>query len=319
MFELLKNTRQQILVAWLCLGITIAQILAAGSIVHAWPTQASELIVCDVGQGDAILVKDRFSHTLIDAGTESNSVLHCLTNHIPWFDTRLDLFIATHPDSDHIGGAEAVLNRFEVTQVMINADAKSTAVFAGFREAVLRKKESGAKLLFPKDLVNGRMAHSIEYQVLSPQERVDSKNVFIQEATETTLSDVIEEYEREIKNYNERSIVLFLNIKGTTVLLPGDIETTTETALTKTNLLTQVDILKVPHHGSKTSSTPQFIDKVVPEVALFSVGQKNRFGHPSPDVISRFESIGTRVMRTDEQGEIRVSITDAQYEVTTQR
>jgi competence protein ComEC len=113
--------------------------------------------------------------------------------------------------------------------------------------------------------------------------------------------------------------VLFLKAHDTSVLLTGDIETQTETALIKTNLLTQVDILKVAHHGSKSSSTPAFLDKVAPEVALISVGQKNRFGHPSLDVISRLKSIGTRVWRTDEHGEIVVRIDAQKYEVSAKR
>lgn len=319
MLDLLTNAKPSVYLAWFSLVVIFCQIAAAVSIVQAWPAQEVELIVCDVGQGDAIFIKDRFSYTLVDAADDNNQALYCLTNHIPWFDSRLDLFVATHPDLDHIGGAEAVLNRFEVSQLMLTADAKSTAVFARFRESVLRKKGSGSRLLFPTVQVEGKMSNSIEYKVLAPQERVGGQNVYIEGLPETTLSDVNKEHERKIKNYNERSIVLFLKVHDTTILLPGDIETHTETALTKTNLLTQVDILKVAHHGSKSSSTPAFLDKVVPEVALISVGQKNRFGHPSLDVISRFESIGTRVWRTDEHGEIVVRIGARKYEVSTKR
>jgi competence protein ComEC len=319
MLDLLPSAKPSVYLVWFCLVLTFCQIVAALSIVQAWPAQEVELVVCDVGQGDAIFIKDRFTYTLVDAADDNNQALYCLTSHVPWFDSRLDLFVVTHPDLDHIGGAEAVLNRFEVSQVMLTADAKSSDGFARFRESVLRKKESGAQLLFPTVHVRGKMSNSIEYEVLSPRDRVGGQNVYNQELPETTLSDINKEHERNIKNYNERSIVLFLKAHDTSVLLTGDIETQTETALIKTNLLTQVDILKVAHHGSKSSSTPAFLDKVAPEVALISVGQKNRFGHPSLDVISRLKSIGTRVWRTDEHGEIVVRIDAQKYEVSAKR
>lgn len=317
--EYIKLLKPTTLLVWISLAFSIIQLFTAASVVKVWPTQDVKLIVCDVGQGDAIFLKNRFSYALVDAGTDSNQAVLCLSKHVPWFDSRLDLFVATHPDSDHIGGAEGVLNRFEISQLMLTTDTKDTAVFEGFRNAVLSKKMSGTQLLFPNQQMKGKLGNSIEYRVLAPQDRVSSANVFIHDLPETTLSDVIAEHGESIENYNERSIVLFLKIHGTTILLPGDIESKTETAITKTNLLTQVDILKVAHHGSKTSSTIDFISKVVPEVALISVGHKNRFGHPSSDVISRLESVGSRVLRTDEQGEIVVHLSTDKYKVSTQR
>jgi competence protein ComEC len=301
-----------------CLMI-LTQVALLLNLVKTWPTLDVKLIMCDVGQGDAILIKDRFNYTLVDSGPDNNLALSCLNRHLPWFDSNLDLLVFTHPDNDHIGGAKSILSRLKVSHLMLTPDTKQTAEFEAFRELVLRKKNQGTKLVFPNSKTWGKISQQVEYSVLAPSVTFGDYNTYLDETPETTLSDAIAQNSINIKNYNNRSIVLFLNINNVKVLLTGDIEKETESAIIKSNLLTQVDILKVAHHGSKTSSTVSFLSKVEPEVALISVGKENRFGHPALEVISRLESEKSQVLRTDEHGEVIIKIENDTYKVATKK
>lgn len=318
------SVSQATLFASFCLAVL--QLFLIFSLVFIWPSDETKVIFCDVGQGDATLVIDGFTQVLVDAGPDNGSVLQCLAQHLPWFDARLDLFVATHPDLDHIGGAKDVLDRFFVSQLMLVPDAKNTDGFRTFRAAVLREQEMGAQLSFPIQGQYG-LIHTcascrsdfLRYSVVSPLEQYSLENPYKQDMTETTLSAVIEEHERKIKNYNNRSISLFLNLRGVSVLLTGDMEKDTEYALEATGLLTPTTVLKAAHHGAKTSSTSRFLSKIQPEEMIISVGKNNSFGHPSEEVLDRVRQLDSRIWRTDVHGEIRMRISGGDYDIESEK
>lgn len=288
-------------------------------LIWSWPDSNPVLVVCDVGQGDAILIQAGFTQVLIDAGQDPKAVLNCLNRHLPWFDRQIELVVVTHPHSDHLGGMGAVLDRFSVEVLMVGTEGLESPQFRAFREAVLRKIDQGTQLQLPRAGQRGLVGEEIEYLVLSPQEQLALPDLYSSQLTETTLSAYLEHHSKAIKNYNDRSISLKFTIKGTKIILTGDIEKDTEQAIVNSGLLDSAHILKVAHHGSKTSTTETFLNKVRPEIGLISVGKNNRYRHPSPEVIARLERLGTRVFRTDLEGEIRVRFDGAGFRVESER
>lgn len=305
---------------------TLAQLLLVIQVAYVWPKGISTVVFCDVGQGDAVLITQNFTQVMVDFGPSPTQAFTCLDRHIPWFDTRLEVAVATHPDFDHIGAFQPIMKQFFLSKLLLVQDAKTSDGFQAFREAVLSKEAQGTRLVFPVAGQKGQITNSVEYSVLSPQVTTDSNkaedqlpSVFTSTLTETTLSDVLAQHEKHIKNYNDRSISLILTIDGVKIMLTGDIEATTERAIERSRMLTKVNILKVAHHGAKTSSTETFLAKVTPEQSIISAGKNNKYGHPANEVISRLEQVTSQIWRTDLQGEIRVQIQDGKYQITSER
>jgi competence protein ComEC len=262
---------------WLALSV-----IAAWVAVWQWPDDRLHLVFCDVGQGDAALITFQNNQLLIDGGP-SSEVLNCLGEHLPFWDRKIEMLVATHPDADHITGLIDVIERYDVRYLLVNSLGKDSGVFEEFKQAVLSE---GTAVYFPKkgDVIKLK---EVELAVIWPpsQERVlGATNV-----------------EREA---NETSTVIKLSYGDFDALFPGDIGSQTEAQLE----LSDIEVLKVPHHGSKYSTSLEFLEKTTPELAIISVG-KNSFGHPTREVIERLSDQAIKLLRTDLEGEIEL-VTD---------
>lgn len=247
--------------------------------IFSLPDNQLHLVFCDVGQGDAILVYQGSTQILIDGGP-NQSVLNCLSNHLPFWDREIEMVVATHPDADHVTGLIDVIERYNVKQFVLNSVGKGSAVYKEFKDVVLAEK---SEVYFPQTGDEIKI-ESIELAVLWPQSQ------------EKVLGAITIEGEA-----NETSTVLVLSYGNFDVLLPGDISTQVESQLD----LTDVEVLKVAHHGSKYSTSEEFLRQVQPELAVISVG-KNPFGHPTEQVLERLKNQAIKVLRTDQTGEIEV-------------
>jgi len=290
------------------------------SLYTFWPGETTKVVFCDVGQGDAALIIAGFTQVLIDSGPDPYRLQKCLDAYVPWYDSKLELVVVSHPDFDHMGAVEAVLEPYFIQSLMLVEDAKDTNDFVAFREFVLRKESQGTELLFPVAGEEGRLTSAVSYLVHGPTSRfapglTAADGVYSPGLTETKLSALLDSHAQKISNYNERSLSLELDIHGTSVLFTGDIENHAEEAIAGTGLLKQINILKVAHHGAKTSSSANFLEKIRPEHAIISVGGSNQYGHPAEEVVTRLEEVGARVWRTDLQGEICVLISEGSYEI----
>jgi len=267
--ELLKKPAFWLILILVLLGAAIFQL----------PDNKLHLVFCDVGQGDAILVFYRSTQVLVDGGP-NNRVLHCLADNMPFWDRTIEMVVATHPEADHISGLINVVERYDVGQFVINSFGKETAVFRKFQSVVLAEKSN---IYFPKegDRIN---LGPLKLSVLWPQLQ--------EKILGTTTVD---------KGTNDASIVLKLSFGSFDVLLTGDISTKIESQLD----LIDIEVLKVAHHGSKYSTGEDFLNQIEPELAVISVG-KNRFGHPTREVIERIRELEIRLLRTDQKGEIEV-------------
>ena len=230
----------------------------------------------DVGQGDAILVRTAEGDVLIDAGTEESQETLCLRLEQLGV-TELRLAVFTHADSDHMGGADGVLERVSVKEIWLS-DALDTS------ESALRL----AQTLKTTDAEVNYVRHGVSME--------------LGDAWISVLYPLAEDG----ADGNENSIVLKLHYGEIDVLFTGDAGAEQEKRLLETYGTSQLacDLYKVGHHGSNTSSSKEFLEAIRPRYAVISCGASNSYGHPTGEVLARLEGVGAEVLRTDLVGEI---------------
>ncbi len=266
-----------------------------------WPSRYLNIIFCDVGQGDAILITYNSTQILIDGGKDEK-VLDCLEKKLPFWDKKIEVVVATHPDADHIGGLPAVFEHYSVDLITTNGASKESTDFEEFKKGVSRKISEKTKHLKLKKGDQLALTSQITFTVLAPLVSSSHFAVNIDDLSETQLWDEQSSYLSSDLSSNDGSIVLLLRHEDLSVLLTGDLEEQGELSLVMDGLLTRVDVLKVGHHGSKTSTSPTFLAKVRPEISVISSGIDNSYGHPAPEVMTLLHQSSSAVYRTDTQG-----------------
>ena len=241
----------------------------------------------DVGDGNSALVqfpgKERM---LIDGGGFSNSSFDMgrMVVGPALFSKkimRVDYVVLSHPQSDHMGGLRFISSNFHPREFWYNGDSVQTPSFIDLM-SIIKSKE--IDIILPKDLENGREISGVKVTLLHPSKKTES----------TTL--------------NNNSMVLRLSHKGWSFLFPGDLENKGERALTsKAKGLLKSDILLVPHHGSKESSSEGFLREIGPDIAIISAGKDNYFGRPHAETIERLEKAGCRIIRIDQTGAVEIT------------
>jgi len=260
-------------------GILMA--VGAAAIVF-WIGRPSGLLIVtalDVGQGDAIYIRTPGGNDiLIDGGPANGRVLEALERHLSPSNRTLELVVLTHPDADHVGGLPDVAEKFSIPRAL----------------------ETGVRRLSGPDRRWEEAIAGQDSQVIEAK----AGNVLQIDEVRLTVLWPTEDADRLAMNVNDTSVVLRIDYGTTTWLFTGDIESGIEERLLQLGRLADVDVLKVGHHGSITSSSQEFLDVVKPEIALISSGKGNSFGHPHPVVIRRLERLGAEIFRTDMIGDI---------------
>lgn len=276
--------------------------LFLSSLFFFWPDNKLHLIICDVGQGDAILLQKRFTQVLIDAGP-NKKVLECLSNNLPFWDKEIELIVNTHQEKDHLAGLVDVIERYSVNRIVINSLAPETEVFKKFQRQVLEKQ---IPVYSPKKGDKIKI-NELEFLVLWPEEKLGDLSLWQEELTEKDYKDTHQVLGAFSAKMNETSIVLHLRYDKFDAFLTGDIGQDTED---RVEVPQGIEVLKIPHHGSKYSSGEVFLQKVKPALAVIGVGQ-NPWGHPTKEVLERLKTLGIKVLRTDQDGEVEI-ITNGQ-------
>ncbi len=235
----------------------------------------------DVGQGDAVVIVTADDTVLLlDGGTEPAGRDQLIPHLERLGINRIDIVIATHPHADHIGGLIPVLERFPVGQVYADGQLHTTRTYERFLEAILTRG------------IPFYLARAGNLLTVPGIDRVEFLH---------PTDDFLE-------GLNDNSVVVRLEHAGVQVLFTGDLETAGEQALLNRGANAAADVLKVGHHGSRTSTTEPFLAAVDPSYAIISAGAGNRYGHPHDEVVQRLERTGANVYRTDKHGTIRLLI-----------
>lgn len=238
----------------------------------------------DVGQADSILIQNEGKNMLIDAGNNADGEL--LVKYLKGLGiNKFDVLIGTHPHEDHIGGLDNVIKAFDIGKIYMPKVMTTTATFEDVLDAI--------------DIKN--------MTITSPS--VDTK-FEIGDCVCTVISSRIDNDE-----LNNSSIVLRLDFGNTSYLFTGDMEKDVEETILSKDI--QVDVLKVGHHGSSTSTTTKFLDKVNPKYAIICVGEGNSYGHPHKEILDRLNKKNIQIYRTDISGTIVVTSDGEEIKVTT--
>ncbi|MBT5856279.1 DNA internalization-related competence protein ComEC/Rec2 [bacterium] len=263
------------IVTWFGLGLGLA-----GFLIWFWMPGSLKITFLDVGQGDATLIQFPNKRTLlIDAGNAMTAVDNGRKVVVPalrYFGiNRLDGVMISHFDLDHYGGVGYLLDNVSVGRLMVTNSEKGKAVLLTYPQGVKYHEISRGKSISIDDLV--------DVKILFP---ISGKQV---------LSE------------NNHSIIVRLDYGKCSVLLTGDLEEEGELELLRywPDYL-DVEVLKVGHHGSKSSTTEPFLDRVSPKIGIVSAGRRNRYNHPHPSVIDRLKDRGIQILRTDQLGAIQI-------------
>ncbi|HSS36205.1 MAG TPA: ComEC/Rec2 family competence protein [Patescibacteria group bacterium] len=273
------------------LAVVVAVCVAAVVVVAAnRPDGRVRVIVLDVGQGDAILVEGgRGGRLLVDGGPDPDRLLVALDARLPPWDRRIDLLVLTHPHEDHVAGLALLVARYRIGHTfepgMIGPGPGYRAWQAALDRLGLRPGRLATGDRFDLDQVRFRVLWPDRDAV--PREPADGGSAI-----------------------NNVSIVLLGEVGRQRFLLAGDIEEEIDPTLVSRGL-PRVDLLKIAHHGSRTSSTGPFLDAVRPRVAIASAGAGNPYGHPTKATLDRVAARGAEVLRTDRNGSVEVTMDGA--------
>lgn len=265
---------------WSCVALIVGLLLVLLPMQlrnQPWPPPGWLMAMCDVGQGDAAVLRvGPGSGVVIDAGPEPVSVNRCLSElgiqHVP-------LFVLSHPHADHVGGVDGVSQGRDVSAVLVGQAQDPPG---GYRRLLNWTQQIRAPLLIATPTWRQTIGDAT-LTVIGPQRSLSG-----------TRSPP-----------NDNSVVLLVQIAGITALFPGDVEHAGQRELLSSGVVSHVDVLKVPHHGSAYSE-PEFFDTVTPRAAVVSVGAHNDYGHPSETVLRYLGRGGALVARTDRGGDVAI-------------
>lgn len=277
-------SRYAVLTRWVRrhrLSLFFAGVLLLTALFAGQPTARDNPHVTffDVGQGDAVHIRARDGFDIVVDGGPHPGFARQLAADLPPRDRTLELVILSHPHADHLTGLVSLFDRFEVQAVATPGTQHDSRIFSRWAERLDRERPkrltpaAGEVMRFP----GGQLT------VLWP-----------------TAGSAAE----PSPDLDDHSLVVRVDLEGHCILLTGDLSSSIEKHLPGEKL--PCETLKVGHHGSATSTSAAFLDRVRPQLAVISVGQRNRYGHPAPSVLQRLAATVPRILRTDEYGTIRL-------------
>ena len=244
----------------------------------------TDIYFLNVGQGDSSLINFADGTRMLTDGGKDKSVLFELDKILPNSRT-INLVMVTHPQLDHFGGLIDVIDRFKIGAFIYNGEEAESDAWIALKDK-LKRKNIKTFILDSGDVINYK---NNKLFILSPDRNTKDKDL------------------------NENSMITLLESEGIKALFTGDIGDKKEAELIdKYNL--DIDVLKVPHHGSKYSSSAEFLKELTPSVSVVQVG-KNSYGHPNPSTLKRIASVGSSIYRNDSDGIIRINIDDGLIKV----
>ena len=271
-----------------CLLIIIIMLLVGGcdfnnlstSINRVVDDNKDKLVIhyIDVGQGDATFIEFPNNETmLIDAGEKEyeDKVLDYISDLN--YDS-IDYIVGTHPHSDHIGGLKNIIDNFSVGKVYLPKASSTSKTYTNLLKSIKNK---------------GLVVNSAN----AGDSIIDNDKLDV---------EIIAPNSSDFSSLNDYSVVLRIVYEDRSFLFMGDAEVLSEEEILDNNFDVRSDVIKVGHHGSNTSSSSRFLNKVKPSYAIISVGVDNKYYHPHPSILKRYEKLGSKIYRTDEEGDINL-------------
>ena len=273
--------------------IILAIFIVVVSVVKNSFDDRTIVVFCDDGQGDATYIRiDNKIDVLIDAGSD-RKVLQCLGKYMPFFDKSIELAILSHPQKDHFGGFDYILDRYKINLLILNPINNEAISYQSLLKKLVYKNVK------------------LKSQYLGDAIKINNTNIAFYWPNKTYLDKSIYETtklsngfvnNKSFLNLNKFSYVFTFKIKNKSILFTGDIDKEVSNKIS--GYVENIDILKVPHHGSKNGATKKLIEKVRPKIAVISVGKNNSYGHPHKDILDLLNSVKSRIKRTDINGNI---------------
>lgn len=266
------------------LGILSIIDILVWSFIFSYENQLGVLKVdfFDVGQGDAVLIEAPFSKQILIDGGPDGKIMEKLGNEIPFYDRTIEIVIMTHPDADHITGLVEVLKKYKVELLMETGAISDSKIYQELGKII---KEKNTPVIIAKAGEIIKLSPEINFSVIYPFKNFSGQAV---------------------SNINDTSIVSRLVYGDYSFLFTGDLEKAGEYSLLNNEINLKSNILKIGHHGSKTSTSDLFLKTVEPDTAVIQVGKKNKYGHPAEEVLKRLQNITT--LRNDIEGDIKMCV-----------
>lgn len=244
------------------------------------PSNHLTVTLLDVGQGDSILIRTPLNQKILIDGGPGSNILTPLSQELGFLERQIDLLIITHPDTDHIAGFTEVLRRYQVENVLLTGVQHNTA---WYRDILTQVTEQDIPVLIASQELDFDFGAGVILDTVWPREPLAGK---------------------QPSDGNAASIVNRLTFGQTAILFTGDFDAKGEEELLKTPQNLSAHVLKLGHHGAKTSSSTEFLQAINSRIALVSAGEDNQFGHPSPEIIERVQN--QEILETAKVGSIRL-------------
>jgi competence protein ComEC len=259
--------------------------------VAARPQNLLQVIFCDVGQGDAVLIKTPQNKKVLIDGGPDDQVLNCLSRQLPFYERTLDLVVLTHPHADHVGGLVDVLNSFSVRAIVHNKIAYQSADYQKFLELASQ---------------HGIPLHNVFAGDRMALDSATSFSVWYPPRDARQLSGAgFDPFDGE--DINDSSLVFELVCGDFTALFTGDSPDVVQNFLLGEGVVSPVRVLKVAHHGARDGLSSEFLKKLNPALAIISVGANNKYGHPHKETLEKLKDAGVQIKRTDLDGTVEVT------------
>lgn len=260
------------------------------------------ITICDVGQGDAIYLhqSDGFD-ILVDTGPDE-SVLECLGKSMVFTDRYIDMVFISHPHLDHYGGLSYIFSHYTIGTVYISPLSTKSVTFNRLLDTI--EKRSHLRLLTQNEYIAIGEKGSME--ILWPSDAYLNRNSYVASKSQWNVRF-------SSLNPNDFSLVQVYSFGNTQILLTGDVSHTILLQIVKQYDIRTVDILKVPHHGSETGLTKEIFDILMPQNAVISVAAKNRYEHPSPNILKLLKERSIPTFLTSVSGPITFDFKDGSW------
>jgi len=248
-----------------------------------------EIVFFDVGQGDAEFIETPSKQQILIDGGPDMSVLEKLGKAMPFYDRYIDLVILTHPEQDHMNGLIEVIKRYNIGAIITSGVIRDTQEYKEWIN-IIKQRNIPVYAVKAGEVLD--LGDNVKMEILYPLESF---------------------YTKELSDTNKTSVVAKLVYGNFETLFTGDIEKSSETELVNSGEDISADIIKIAHHGSKTSTTEAFLNAVNAFLAVIEVGKDNSYGHPHQEVLDRLKNL--EILQTAQKGDIKIISNGISFEI----